>query len=266
MRSPAVAGQFYPGNKAGLLAELESFCQPVQGVDPVIGVISPHAGYIYSGAIAGTLFSQVAVPDKVILLGPNHHGVGHQGALYDMGDWETPLGTIPVDRVLAEEVLSACKHFSADAAAHRYEHSLEVQVPFVQYCNPDAQLVPVCLGHLPLDVLIESGESLADVISAHEEPILIIASSDMTHFESADQAKMKDTMALAHVEMLDPEGLYKTVRDNRISMCGVLPSVVMLAAARKLGARKGEVIAYGTSGDVTGDDRDVVGYASVIVN
>ena len=265
-RSPAVAGQFYPGSKNKLLAELESFCQPTQDVDPVCGVISPHAGYVYSGAIAGKLFSQVTVPDRVILFGPNHHGMGRPGALYDMGDWETPLGEIKVDRNLAEDVLTSCKHFSSDAAAHRYEHSLEVQVPFIQYCNPDAQLVPVCIGHLPLDALLESGEALADVISAHDEPILIVASSDMTHFESADQAKMKDTMALAHVENLDPEGLYKTVRDNRISMCGVLPTVVMLAAARKLGAKKGEVVAYGTSGDVTGDNNDVVGYASVIVN
>ncbi len=183
-----------------------------------------------------------------------------------MGDWETPLGDIAVDRELADEILSSCRHFSSDDAAHRHEHSLEVQVPFIQYCNPDASLVPVCIGHLSIEALVESGEALADIISSHAEPILIVASSDMTHFESAEQAKTKDTVALAHVENIDPEGLYKTVRDNRISMCGVLPSVVMLAAARKLGAKKGEVVAYGTSGDVTGDNRDVVGYASVIVN
>jgi len=166
---------------------------------------------------------------------------------------------------LAGSVLAACRHFAADESAHRREHSLEVQVPFIQYCNPAAKLVPVCLGHLSLDALIESGEALADVITSCTEPVLIIASSDMTHFESAEKAREKDFKALAHIETLDAEGLYRTVRENRISMCGVLPTVVMLAAARKLGAERGELVAYGTSGDITGDNSDVVGYASVIV-
>lgn len=265
-RAPAVAGQFYPGNRDDLENKLHRFCQSDQQPLPVRGVISPHAGYMYSGAIAGRLFSKIVVPDRVVLLGPNHHGIGDDGALYNMGDWETPLGEIIVDRELSDEILASCRYFSADATAHRHEHSLEVQVPFIQYCNPAAKLVPICIGHMPLEALLESGEALADVISTHDEPILLIASSDMTHFESAESARMKDNMALAHVEKLDPEGLYRTVREHRISMCGVLPSVVMLAAARKLGARKGEIVAYGTSGDVTGDNRDVVGYASVIVN
>jgi len=264
-RSPAVAGQFYPKQTAALQAALESYCPTINEANLVPGVISPHAGYMYSGTIAGKLFSQISIPDKVILIGPNHHGSGHPGALYNMGNWETPLGEIEIDLELSAAILDSCLHFSPDDVAHRREHSLEVQVPFIQYCNPAAKIVPICLGHLPLEVLIESGHSLADVISACDEPVLIIASSDMTHFESADAARKKDLLALAHVENLDAEGLYRTVRDNRISMCGVLPSVVMLAAARKLGATRGEVVSYGTSGDVTGDNSDVVGYAGVIV-
>ncbi len=265
-RLPAVAGQFYPGNRDDLESQLHRFCADGNAPLPVTGIISPHAGYIYSGAIAGRTFSRIAVPDRVVLLGPNHHGVGHPGAVYDMGNWQTPLGTIAVDVALAAEIKTACRHFASDDAAHRYEHSLEVQVPFIQYRNPAARLVPVCIGRLPLEALIASGEALAEVVAGHRDPVLIVASSDMTHFESAEQAKTKDTLALEQVANLDPEGLYRTVRERRISMCGVLPSVVMLAAARKLGAEKGEVVAYGTSGDVTGDNSDVVGYAGVIVN
>lgn len=265
-RSPAVAGQFYPGQKNALLAALSNYCKVSSNDTFVVGVISPHAGYIYSGSIAGKLFSEIAIPDKVILLGPNHHGAGHPGAVSTIDSWETPLGEIAIDAELSAAVLAACRHFSADEVAHRLEHSLEVQIPFIQYCNPRAKLVPICLGHLPLEVLIESGESIAEVIAACNEPVLIIASSDMTHFESAAAARQKDFLALAQVEVLDAESLYRTVRDSRISMCGVMPAVVMLAAARKLEAEKGEVIAYSTSGDVTGDNSDVVGYAAVIVN
>jgi AmmeMemoRadiSam system protein B len=264
-RHPAVAGQFYPGTRAPLEGQLREFCDAPPESPIPLGAISPHAGYIYSGAIAGHLFSQINVPNKVVLLGPNHHGAGHPGAVSAVDAWETPLGDIFIDKPLSDSILTACRHFAVDEKAHRYEHSLEVQVPFIQHCNPAAKFVPICIGHLPLDALIESGEALADVIAGQDEPVLIIASSDMTHFESADEAKKKDDMALRHVESLDPEGLYRTVVENRISMCGVMPSVVMLAAARKLGARKGEVVAYGTSGDVTGDLRDVVAYASVVV-
>lgn len=264
-RHPAVAGQFYPGDKATLENQLREFCDVSPDAATPLGVISPHAGYVYSGAIAGKLFSQIHVPDKIILLGPNHHGAGHSGAVSCVDAWDTPLGEIAIDRELSNDVLKACRHFDIDEKAHRYEHSLEVQVPFIQYCNPAARFVPICIGRLPLDALIESGEALADVIAGQEESILIVASSDMTHFESAGEAKQKDELALRHVRELDPEGLYRTVVENRISMCGVMPSVVMLAAARKLGAVKGEIVAYGTSGDVTGDDRDVVAYASVIV-
>lgn len=265
-RQPAVAGQFYPDNKAELLGQIAGFCSvPTEAPTP-IGIISPHAGYIYSGAIAGKLFSQINIPDRIIILGPNHHGTGHPGAVYNRGAWQTPLGDIAIDQQLAGEVLASCQHLSPDDTAHRYEHSLEVQVPFVQYCNPEAKIVPVCIGHLSLPALIETGESLAGVISSHDEPILMLASSDMTHFESADAARKKDFLALKHVENLDAQALYRTVRENRISMCGVMPSVIMLAAARKLGAGQGDVVAYGTSGDVTGDQSDVVAYAGVIVN
>lgn len=265
-REPAVAGQFYPGNKQELESQLQKFCRSNESpFQHVSGIISPHAGYIYSGGIAGRLFSRLEIPDRVILLGPNHHGAGHPGAVYSSGSWRTPLGEIRVDTELADRILAACPHFAADDVAHRQEHSLEVQVPFIQYCNPEATFVPICIGHLPLENLIASGESLADVIAASGAPVLIIASSDMTHFESADAARKKDFLALEHVENIDPEGLYATVRDHRISMCGVLPSVVMLAAVRKLGAQKGELVEYGHSGDITGDDRDVVGYAAAVV-
>ena len=266
IRSPAVAGQFYPEQKNRLLAMLQSFCHDNDSKLDVPGIVSPHAGYIYSGAVAGQVFSKVTIPDKVIVLGPNHHGHGPAGAVYREGSWNTPLGKIDIDKPLADAILANCSYFTADTIAHRSEHSLEVQIPFIQYLNPAATIVPICLGNLPLPALIESGESLAEVIAAREEPILMIASSDMTHFESAADAKKKDYLALNQVEKLDAEGLYRTVRDNRISMCGVIPTVVMLAALRKLGASNGDIVAYATSGDVTGDQSDVVGYAGVIVS
>jgi AmmeMemoRadiSam system protein B len=263
-RSPAVSGQFYPARPVELRRQVIGFLAAAQ-TRAALGVIAPHAGYIYSGAIAGEVYCRVRVPGRVIILGPNHHGRGHPAAVYPEGNWITPLGEVPVDAAFAARLLAACPVTGADTAAHRMEHSLEVQLPFLQLCRPGLQIVPLCLSHLPLAQLLELGAGLGRLIQAENDPTLIVASSDMTHYEPGPVARDKDRQALDRVTALDPSGLYHTVREGGITMCGVLPTVVMLAAARQLGASSAELIRYGNSGDVTGDQQEVVGYAGVAV-
>jgi hypothetical protein len=264
-RAAAVAGQFYPGRKEELSKQVSDYLQREEQPKPAIGIMVPHAGYVYSGAIAGETFSQVQVPDRVVLLGPNHTGYGAVEAVYPAGSWETPLGDIAIDDRLAEQIVSGCGEAVIDELAHRYEHSLEVQVPFIQMCAPQARLVPICLGHVPLDSLLDFGRSLGRLLARQEVSTLLVASSDMTHFEPAEVAREKDLRAIDRVLDLDPEGLYRLVAAERISMCGVVPTVVMLAAARELGAQKGILVRYGNSGETTGDNAEVVGYAGVVI-
>lgn len=264
-RAPAVAGQFYPGQKNSLYEMLTDMVPEHDSRRSVIGLMSPHAGYIFSGSVAGQTFSSVDIPDEVVILGPNHHGHGHTAAVYAHGSWTTPLGDVPIAEDLAQSFLKACPEAAEDTSAHRYEHSLEVQVPFLQLLAPTVKILPICLGHLPLEKLLHLGDGLAEVIQSSDPSPLIVASTDMTHYESGDVAHKKDFMALEHVKKLDPSGLYRTVREHRISMCGVLPVVVMLQASRKLGATMAELVDYRNSGEVTGDQSEVVGYAGVRV-
>lgn len=264
LRTATVAGQFYPGDKKSLMRDIDSMLESVTA-QPAIAVMSPHAGYVYSGAVAGKTFSKVTIPEEVVIIGPNHHGRGHSAAVYAHGAWDTPLGRINVANELAQRLLAECPMAEEDFVAHRYEHSLEVQVPFLQYLSPDTKIVPLCISRLPLKLLLDLGDGLARALSSCSHTPLIVASTDMTHYESGDVARRKDSMALDKVLDLDPEGLYEVVHENRISMCGVLPTVVMLRAALALGATNAELIAYSNSGDVTGDQSEVVGYAGVRV-
>lgn len=265
-RSPAVAGQFYPDNAQSLRRLIQSYCPVGEEKIAALGIMVPHAGYVYSGAIAGAAFARVRIPSKIILLGPNHHGLGARAALFQSGNWHTPLGSVAIDEDLAGELLIACPLLSKDPRAHLAEHSLEVQVPFLQVLAPDCRIVPLCLGHLSLEELLELGAALAQVLAAHPGEVLMVASSDMTHYEPGTVAREKDERALQRIIALDPEGLYHTVRDGRISMCGVLPTVAMLEAARLAGASRATLVRYGNSGDITGDQSAVVGYAGVVLS
>lgn len=266
IRPPAVAGQFYPKHAGALARTLDEMIPSDVVKRRAFGVMSPHAGYVYSGGVAGKSLAAAAIPPEVIILGPNHHGVGHQAAVYHRGAWETPLGAVPVAEALADAILAACPAAAADTLAHQFEHSLEVQVPFLQtLAGGVLAIAPICIGRVALPALLEIGDGLAAAMRTRPELPLIVASSDMTHYESGESARRKDHLALEHVLALDPEGLYRTVREGRISMCGVLPTVVMLRAALALGATGAELVAYANSGDATGDQREVVGYAGVIV-
>lgn len=264
MRQSVVAGQFYPGQKNALEKTLKEFLAH-GNPQPVLGVIAPHAGYIYSGAIAGQVFAETRVPQKVIILGNNHHGYGHPAAIFPSGSWVTPLGETPVDEDLSRRLRERCVLLAEDAVAHEPEHSLEVQLPFIQACSPHASIVPICIGQNPLVDLLTIGRAIGDVVSEAPEDILLVASTDMTHYESAHDARKKDHLAIRKIEELDPEGLYRVVVEKGISMCGVMPVVVLLAAVKRLKANSARLVGYATSGDVTGDHSEVVGYAGLTV-
>jgi len=264
VRSPAVSGRFYPSQRDQLRRDVLTYLDHPEP-STAIGIVSPHAGYIFSGSIAGETFACVEVPDTVIVLGPNHYGYGPPLALWEGDAWLTPLGEITIDRSTSERLRSLCPDLQVDAAAHRQEHSLEVQVPFIQCLNPHSSLVAVAIGMASLSALKALGGAIATLVEESDTSPLIVASSDMTHFESSEAAASKDRRALEHVINLDPEGLFRTVRDQHISMCGVLPVVAMLYAARQLGATSGKLVRYGNSGETTGDYADVVGYAGVVI-
>ncbi len=266
-RRPAVAGHFYPADPDQLRNELKR-CLSHQTTQKkkVIGIVSPHAGYIYSGAVAGEVYGQVEIPDKLMVLSPNHTGEGEPFSIMPEGAWETPLGSAKIDSELASRFMKNCPLLQVDQEAHRSEHSLEVQIPFLQYLKKDFQFVPLTLSYIPFEHCRKIGLALAQTIKESKDPILIVASSDMNHYESQKIAEEKDFLAIKKIEALDPEGLYETVRKNGISMCGIIPTTVMLVAAKELGAKKGELIKHATSGNVTGDYGSVVGYAGLIIS
>lgn len=266
LRQPAVAGQFYSGERDRLRKDLSALITYSDEPEQAIGVVSPHAGYIYSGAVAGALFGAVRLPRTVVILGPNHHGVGARAALYPSGSWLTPLGTVAIEERFSTLFISHAPLLEMDAMAHLYEHSLEVQVPFLQIIRPDVAIVPVCIGFGRYAQCEELGKGLARAIAEYGEEVLIVASSDMTHYEPADTARQKDEMAINEILALNPAGLLEACRSHDITMCGVVPATVMLIAAKELGASLARLIRYANSGDVNGDHRQVVGYAALSVS
>ncbi len=262
-RMPAVAGQFYPGTAAGLSRAVVELTRDAKERTPAIGVVSPHAGYVYSGAVAGELFSSVRVPARTVIFCPNHTGIGEDAAIMSHGAWRMPWGDVPVDEELAARLESACPLLREDASAHSREHAIEVQLPFLHRFRPDVRIVPVALGRLSLEDCRRIGESVADAIAGDADPPLLVASSDMSHYVPDAVARAKDRLAIDRMLALDPEGLYRVVRAERISMCGVLPATVVLFAARRLGASSARLIRYATSGDVSRDFDQVVGYAGL---
>ena len=266
-RSPAVANQFYPGDAKTLSATLTQLSPstPMADKKAALAVVSPHAGYTYSGGVAGETMAAAKIPEAVIIMGPNHQGYGAPVALMHEGEWEMPLGNVPINRDLAEKLLASSEIIEPDTLAHRFEHSLEVQVPFLQYQQKKLTIAPIVVSHLPLLSLIKLGKDIARAITAYNKPVLIVASSDMTHYESRQEASKKDAMAMEQISALDPEGLYNTVTRNRISMCGIMPVTGALTAAMELGATTAELVRYTDSGEASGDTNQVVGYAGFLI-
>ena len=268
LRSPAVAGQFYPGNKASLVNSHNNLIPDIPHEDKkeALAVISPHAGYMYSGGVAGETIARVKVPESVIILGPNHTGHGVPVALMDHGAWEMPMGEVEINSELAAVIAENSSQIQIDEVAHRFEHSLEVQVPFLQYMQKKLTITPLVVSHVSYQTCVSVGNGLAEAVKSYGKPVLIVASTDMTHYESRESAGSKDGMALERIMALDPEGLYNTVVNNRISMCGIMPTTVSLVAALELGATKAELIRYTDSGEASGDTSRVVGYAGLVVS
>lgn len=263
-RPPAVAGKFYPADRESLLAEVQSFLAPEGPPVGAIGCVIPHAGYMYSGHVAGAGYAALKVPSRVVILCPNHTGLGKPLSIMSTGTWETPLGAAAIDSALAVALKERFPLLTEDAEAHRAEHAIEVQLPFLQELRPDFQFVPIALGTQDYELLSRLGNALAEVIAEQHDSILIIASSDMNHYENDAITRVKDQKAIGRVLALDPRGLFEVVTRENISMCGVGPAVAMLTAGRVLGARSAELVKYATSGDVSGERRMVVGYAGMI--
>lgn len=267
IRRPAVAGTFYPADPKSLDAEIAGF---VAGRRPprdpaAIAVMVPHAGYVYSGGIAVETYLATRLPGRVVILGPNHTGLGEPIAVMAEGDWRTPLGDVPIDAPLAAAILERCGGASIDAVAHQREHSLEVQLPLLMRLQPSLTFVPICVGTHRLGRLLDLGRAIAAAIVAVAAPTLLVLSSDMSHYLPAPEAERRDRRALAPLLALDPAGLHREVTVGDISMCGMAPVVAGLEAAIALGASEGRLVAYGNSGERTGDYDSVVAYAGVAV-
>ena len=265
IRQPAVAGRFYPLDRKTLLGELEGFL-PVGGASkPALGCVAPHAGYIYSGPVAGAVYAAIEVPRLCLVLCPNHTGKGHPLAIMSSGSWETPLWSVPIDAPLAGSLKQQFPLLTEDSEAHRSEHAIEVQLPFLQQRNSQISFVPIALGTGQYEVLEQLGSAVAAVLKQQTEPVLMVASSDMNHYESDRITRVKDHKAIEQILAMDARGLFDVVTNEDISMCGFGPAVVMLTAARRLAAKSAELVKYATSGDVSGDREMVVGYAGIVV-
>jgi AmmeMemoRadiSam system protein B len=263
-RKPAMAGHFYPADKQVLERELQGLVRSAAGRRKVLGLLAPHAGYVYSGACAGLGYGRAALTETVIILGVNHRGVGAELAVDGNDYWEMPMGNVEVNSELRARLLAASGLFRLDSEAGRLEHSLEVQVPFIQYASPGSRILPIAVAATGLEDLLAAGVEIAALF--RDDPnLMMVASSDMSHYIAADSARELDFKAIERMLQLDAAGLYRTVRDLRISMCGVAPAVIMLSAARAAGAARAELVCYTNSGAVSGDMDEVVGYASLVV-
>lgn len=269
LRHPAVAGRFYPRDPDDLRTEARVYIDQAIADKQValraLGCIAPHAGYVYSGHVAGALFGRIEVPERCIVLCPNHTGMGRALAIMSEGAWETPLGTVAIDSELADALKRRLPLLEEDFAAHRAEHAIEVELPFLQLRQPNLRFVPIAVGTGRFEALEKLGQAIADVIAAQSDRVLIVASSDMNHYESDVVTRAKDHRAIERILSLDPRGLYDVVTEQDISMCGFGPAVAMLTAARQMGAKSAELVKYATSGDISGERDRVVGYAGVVV-
>src|SRR5271163_3783908 len=260
LRLPAVSGRFYPSNPTELTALIREYTKTDKTVMPARAkaCLVPHAGYVYSGGVAGAVYARIEIPKKVVILGVRHHPRGENAAILSSGTWQTPLGDAVIDETLAEALREACPLLREDSVAHSSEHSLEVQIPFLQVLRPEFTFVPVALGTVSFEDLVAVGEAIGRVLAASTEEILLVTTSDLNHYENEAATRMKDQKAIDRILVLDARGLYDTCLSEAISMCGLGPTVAMLTALRRLGSSRAELVRYATSGDISGDFAAVV--------
>ncbi len=265
IRNAVVAGQFYPASASELKSMIKGMVEEKAKKQEVIGLISPHAGYIYSGAVAGAVLSRITFKDTFIIMGPNHTGRGKPFSIMTEGSWQTPLGEVEIDSGLGKKILAHSRYLEEDEVAHIHEHSIEVQLPFLQYFSSEFKLVPIVFAPAEGAICKEIGKAIARAVKESGSKAVIIASSDMTHYEPQARAEKKDTQAIEAVLNLDEDRLLKRVDELNISMCGYAPAASLIVAAKELGAKGAELVKYQTSGDTTGDYSSVVGYAGIII-
>ena len=271
VRAPAVSGRFYPGTRDELQRAVRELLRTVEpGAHPAAAraAIAPHAGYLYSGLTAAHVFARLRLPRLIVIVAPNHTGMCRApggASLWEKGAFATPLGEVPIDDVFTAALLAACPLVGVDHDAHRTEHAVEVMLPFLQLLQPEARVVPLVLAWDDWTSSQALGTALATLIKAAAEPVLLLASSDLNHYEPAAVGELKDAQALGAVQALDGAELLDRCRRERISMCGRAPAATVLAAARALGATRAEVVDYRHSGWVTGDESAVVGYGGVVI-
>lgn len=264
IRPPLVAGRFYPARKEPLLHDLAEYCTPRPKDVRAAACLVPHAGYMYSGGVAGAVYAALDLPRRFVILAPDHFGRGGDIGLHPATAWDTPLGRANLDTALATRILETFSQCQIDERGHA-EHSLEVQLPFLQYLLPEFTLVPIAIGTGDPTTLIALGEALAALIAEEPEAVMIVASSDMNHYESDAVTRRKDHLAIDAMLALDAMRLYETLRREKVSMCGYGPAIAAITAARRLGSREARLVRYATSGDAHGADRDrVVGYAGMV--
>ncbi|MCW4008597.1 MAG: AmmeMemoRadiSam system protein B [Candidatus Bathyarchaeota archaeon] len=276
IRRPRVAGMFYEGNAEELKAQIrDCFLHELgpkklpavneKGQRKIVGLVCPHAGYMYSGPVAAHAYYELASdgrPDTIVILGPNHTGYGSALALMNEGMWRTPLGDVEIDGELADQIVRKARLVDVDELAHRFEHSIEVQLPFLQYIyGSKFRFVPICFQLQDLPSAMEVGQALAEVLASRNA--VVIASSDMTHYEPQKSAAAKDLVALKAVEAMDAQQFYAIVEARDVSACGYGPIAAVITAAKGLGAKEAKLLCYKSSGDITGDYSSVVGYAAV---
>lgn len=268
IRRSVIAGTWYPGNPKILRKDIESFFHNVPDdkiAGRIKGLIVPHAGYAYSGQVAAFAYKSIRgeIFDSVILLGPSHRTFFHGVSIYDRGGYETPLGIVPVDVTLANDIMAQSNMISYMPTTHAEEHSLEIQLPFLQVALGEFHFVPLVMGEQNRQTCETLAESIIRAVGNRN--VLIVGSSDLSHFHSYEKAVKLDSIALKHIERMDGKGLLKDLENNECEACGGGPTIVTMMASEKLGADRVKILKYANSGDVTGDTRSVVGYAAAVI-
>ncbi len=266
VRRPVVAGYFYPDRPEAMEAQLDRLVMSSRPAIRPRALVVPHAGWVYSGRVAGAVYSRVELPHHVVILGPNHTGRGPAGSVMVRGRWRLPGGELPIAEALARSVISASRVLEDDELAHEREHAIEVQLPFLRRLRPDLAFVPITLMGDDLAFCEEVGDAVAAALESSAEPALLVCSTDLNHYESTGISKRKDRLAIDALLSLDPERLRETIKSRQISMCGLAPALATLAAVRRLGGGRAELVSYETSEGVSGDYDRVVGYAGIVVH
>ena len=265
IRKPVVDGQFYPSSAEELKEMIHGMVDEKITKEDVIGYYAPHAGYIYSGQVVGATISRVKLKNTFIIMGPSHSGMGEPFSIMTAGKWQTPLGDIEIDSELAKAIIANSSYLKEDSLAHLQEHSIEVQLPFIQYFKSDFKFVPIVLSHADASVYRNIGKAIAKATKDSGKEVVLVASGDMNHYESQKITRTKDKQAIESILKLEPGELLERVKEFNISMCGYGTAACLIYAAKELGASKAELVKYQTSGDVVGDYSSVVGYAGILI-